>query len=149
MSIHVSAAGKIWSILVDAAHTQGLHVILDIVLNHSGTNWIYSNGEPPLIPPYSLSGELYQKGDWFDRSGGRVSTIAPEASGLLAYGRANCRSDGPTRVQARGSGANDFAAMRTKPIFAARIFSTAAAISISTIRKSSVISLVAINIGSP
>jgi glycosidase len=64
--------------LVDAAHSQGLRVILDIVLNHSGTNWIYANGEPPLLPPFKPFPDSYKKGDWFDGSGRLVSAIAPD-----------------------------------------------------------------------
>jgi glycosidase len=63
--------------LVDSAHAQGLRVILDIVLNHSGTNWIYADGEPPLLPPYKPLPDSYQKGDWFDGNGNLVSAIAP------------------------------------------------------------------------
>jgi len=63
--------------LVDAAHAQGLRVILDIVLNHSGTNWIYADGQ--LTPPLKSFPSSYQKGDWFDGNGGFVSSIAPEA----------------------------------------------------------------------
>ena len=90
--------------LVDAAHAQGLHVILDIVFNHSGTNWIYSNGE--LTPPLSFRG-AYQKGDWFDRNDERVSTIAPEAVDDGVWPSELQRDDCYTRAGG-GSGANDF-----------------------------------------
>jgi glycosidase len=63
--------------LVDAAHAQGLRVILDIVFNHSGTNWIYANGQRQ--PPFKPFPDFYQKGDWFDGNGGLVSAIAPDA----------------------------------------------------------------------
>jgi glycosidase len=90
--------------LVDAAHAQGLHVILDIVFNHSGTNWIYANGQ--LTPPLSLAG-AYQKGDWFDRNGGRVSAIAPEAIDDGVWPLELQRDDCYTRAGG-GSGASDF-----------------------------------------
>jgi glycosidase len=64
--------------LVDAAHAQGLRVILDIVFNHSGTNWLYANGQ--LQPPFKPFPAFYPKGDWFDGNGGRVSAIAPDAA---------------------------------------------------------------------
>ena len=31
--------------LMDAAHGKDMHVILDIVFNHSGSNWLYDNGQ--------------------------------------------------------------------------------------------------------
>jgi glycosidase len=63
--------------LVDAAHAKGMRVILDVVFNHSGTNWIYADGqvEPPFLP---FPG-FYQKGDWVDGNGGLVSALAPAA----------------------------------------------------------------------
>ena len=63
--------------LVDTAHAKELRVILDIVFNHSGTNWIYANGQRQ--PPFTPFPAFYPKGDWFDGNGGRVSAIAPDA----------------------------------------------------------------------
>jgi len=63
--------------LVAAAHAQGLRVILDVVFNHSGTNWIYANGQRQ--PPFKPFPEFYQKGDWFDGNGGLVSVLTPDA----------------------------------------------------------------------
>ena len=33
--------------LVDAAHAQGVYVILDIIYNHTGNNWFYDEGFVP------------------------------------------------------------------------------------------------------
>ena len=63
--------------LVDAAHAKGMRVILDIVFNHSGSNWLYANGQrqPPFLP----FPQFYQKGDWFDGHGNRVKSLASTA----------------------------------------------------------------------
>jgi hypothetical protein len=43
--------------LVDAAHQRNLHVILDVIFNHSGCNWLYdANAGDPFKPPYLPSG---------------------------------------------------------------------------------------------
>ena len=51
--------------LVDAAHQRGLYVILDVIYNHSGNNWFYTDegdGEPRdsmpyrFAPPYAVHG---------------------------------------------------------------------------------------------
>jgi glycosidase len=51
--------------LVDAAHERGMYVILDVIFNHSGNNWFYSDeadGSPRdtvayrFSPPYSMHG---------------------------------------------------------------------------------------------
>jgi glycosidase len=36
--------------LVDAAHALGLRIILDVIFNHSGSNWLYPDGTPPADP---------------------------------------------------------------------------------------------------
>jgi len=61
--------------LVDAAHGKDMHVILDIVFNHSGSNWLYANGQrqPPFLP----FPQFYQKGDWFDGNGNLVRSFPP------------------------------------------------------------------------
>ena len=63
--------------LVDAAHGKGMRVILDIVFNHSGSNWLYANGQrqPPFLP----FPQFYQKGDWFDGDGNLVTSLPSTA----------------------------------------------------------------------
>src|SRR5262249_10687494 len=63
--------------LVDAAHAKGMRIVLDIIFNHSGCNWIYANGQRQ--PPFRPFPGFYQKGDWFDGLGNRVSVISPAA----------------------------------------------------------------------
>jgi glycosidase len=36
--------------LIDSAHEEGFRIILDIIYNHSGSNWIYPGGTPPANP---------------------------------------------------------------------------------------------------
>ena len=47
--------------LVAAAHAQGLRVILDVVFNHTGNNWIYANGQDQ--PPFRPWPDFYPKGE--------------------------------------------------------------------------------------
>ncbi|MBF2002427.1 MAG: alpha-amylase [Synechococcales cyanobacterium M58_A2018_015] len=58
--------------LVDAAHDRGMYVILDVIYNHSGSNWFYrdeTDGSPKetmpyrFSPPYSIHGWRSAKGE--------------------------------------------------------------------------------------
>src|SRR6202012_90888 len=41
--------------LVKAFHSEGIRIILDVVFNHSGNNWIYDDGENlPGYQPYPM-----------------------------------------------------------------------------------------------
>ena len=53
--------------LVDAAHAKGIRVILDVIFNHSGCNWLYPGGEE--LPPYRAFPGHYELGAWVDREG--------------------------------------------------------------------------------
>lgn len=85
--------------LVDAAHDRGMYVILDVIYNHSGSNWYYrdeQDGSPQekmpyrFSPPYPIHGwrsaqgtsipqpqslddgvfpEEFQNQDWYNRAG--------------------------------------------------------------------------------
>jgi glycosidase len=85
--------------LVDVAHDRGMYVILDVIYNHSGSNWFYrdeTDGSPKekmpyrFSPPYSIHGwrsvqgesipapisiddgvfpEEFQNPDWYNRAG--------------------------------------------------------------------------------
>jgi len=62
--------------LVEAAHAKGIRVILDIIFNHSGPNWVYPGGD--YMPPYRRPGQApYEFGAWLDASG------KPMAAGKL------------------------------------------------------------------
>jgi glycosidase len=84
--------------LVDAAHDRGMYVILDVIYNHTGSNWFYrsEDGNPyetmpyRFSPPYEMHGwrsaqstsipepiyvddgifpEEFQNPDWYNRAG--------------------------------------------------------------------------------
>jgi len=61
--------------LVDAAHAEGIRIILDIIFNHSGANWLYpadtAGGE--FIPAYT--GGRYPFGAWRGNQGQRIGAI--------------------------------------------------------------------------
>lgn len=55
--------------LVNQAHKKGLRIILDIIFNHSGCNWIYAPGTPGGVwePPYTRG--WYEFGSWLGDEG--------------------------------------------------------------------------------
>ena len=63
--------------LVDAAHDRGMYVILDVIYNHSGSNWFYRDetGNPQETMPYRFS-PPYPVHGW--RSAGGDSIPQPE-----------------------------------------------------------------------
>ncbi len=48
--------------LISAAHADGLRIILDVVFNHSGANWVYPGGV--RTPPYKPFPQRYDFGYW-------------------------------------------------------------------------------------
>ena len=56
--------------LVDAAHQNGIRIILDIIFNHSGFNWDYPDGVHE--PGYKHFPDHYPFGQWLGRSGEAV-----------------------------------------------------------------------------
>jgi glycosidase len=61
--------------LVDAAHELGLRVILDIIFNHSGSNWLYPPGTPGgQFEPHYTTGR-YPFGSWRGSQGESIDTI--------------------------------------------------------------------------
>lgn len=66
--------------LVDAAHAQGLRVILDVIFNHSGHNWDYVAGQDP---PFRAWPAFYDKGPWIDGAGGHTTAIAGGDDGVF------------------------------------------------------------------
>ena len=56
--------------LVDAAHNRGMRIILDIIFNHSGFNWVYPGGIKE--PPYKPFPDHYRFGSWLGRNGEEI-----------------------------------------------------------------------------
>lgn len=61
--------------LVDTAHARGIRIILDIIFNHSGFNWLYPGGV--VEPGYRHWPDHYPFGTWLDENGESLSTNAP------------------------------------------------------------------------
>lgn len=56
--------------LVAAAHGKGIRIILDIIFNHSGFNWVYPGGE--VTPGFRAFPGKYEFGSWLGRDGEQV-----------------------------------------------------------------------------
>ena len=66
--------------MIDAAHRRGIRVLLDVIFNHTGNNWIYANGQD--MPAYLAWPQFYQKGDWRDQNGNLDTTIESDDDGV-------------------------------------------------------------------
>lgn len=62
--------------LIDAAHARQLRVILDVVFNHTGDNWVYAD-TPHGDPGYLPWPQHYRRGPWRDGHGG----LTPQPQG--------------------------------------------------------------------
>ncbi len=66
--------------LVNAAHGAGLHVILDVIFNHTGNNWVYEgNVDRPSYRPWP---GFYARGQWRTGDGGLSDTVAGVEDGV-------------------------------------------------------------------
>jgi glycosidase len=66
--------------LVAAAHAAGIRVILDIIFNHSGANWLYPGGQ--RMPPYKPFPDHYAFGHWLGDRGQEIEAIRGSADGI-------------------------------------------------------------------
>ncbi len=67
--------------LVAAAHKEDLRIILDIIFNHSGCNWLYADGTPGgVFEPY-YTPSRYQFGSWRGNLGQAIKAIETEQDG--------------------------------------------------------------------
>jgi glycosidase len=88
--------------LVRAAHDRGLRVLLDVIFNHSGTNWNYPADAPggPHRPRYRPWPGQYPFGSWLDAADRPTAAIAGPDDGVWprefqhpdCYTRAGCGS---------------------------------------------------------
>ena len=90
--------------LVSAAHGRKLRVILDVIFNHTGNNWVY-NGDQDM-PPYLQWPGFYQRGRWRTGADGLASSIGGNEDGVWPE---ELQSDGTyTRAGEGDLGAGDF-----------------------------------------
>ncbi|WP_211186415.1 alpha-amylase family glycosyl hydrolase [Mycobacterium attenuatum] len=70
--------------LVQAAHQFGIRVILDIVVNHSGVNWLYAPDVPggPVRPDYVSPPQQLPFGAWLDRAERPTTRISDPNDGV-------------------------------------------------------------------
>jgi glycosidase len=62
--------------LVDAAHERGMHVLLDVIYNHSGNNWFYdADGRARAMLPYRFQ-PRYPMHGWRSAAGASTPEIA-------------------------------------------------------------------------
>jgi glycosidase len=68
--------------LVTQSHDKGLRIILDIIFNHSGQNWLYGTAAPnPVEPPYRATG-AYPFGAWRGDQGQAIAAISSDEDGV-------------------------------------------------------------------
>lgn len=67
--------------LVDLAHKQGMRIILDIIFNHSGCNWLYPQQTPGGIYEAAYTSGRYDFGSWRDGLGAPKQYIEEGADG--------------------------------------------------------------------
>ncbi len=68
--------------LVKAAHDRGMRIILDIIFNHSGSNWVYPQDTPGgASRPWYTTGR-YPFGAWLGHTGHRVDAIRKDDEGV-------------------------------------------------------------------
>ena len=66
--------------LITAAHQRGIRIVLDIIFNHSGANWVYPQNE--WQPPYKHFPEHYDFGHWLDEDGQAITAIESSEHGV-------------------------------------------------------------------
>src|SRR5205823_4364901 len=70
--------------LVQVAHERGMRVLLDVIFNHSGMNWIYHADTPGGVwqPHYRPHPERHRFGAWLDANNLPVATIDHPDAGV-------------------------------------------------------------------
>jgi len=98
--------------LCEAAHAGGLRIILDIIFNHTGENWVYPDVVPggKYTPHYTT--ERYPFGAWRGPEGEDVATIQGPDDGVWPDELQD--QDDYTRAGAGNLGAGDLADPRAE-----------------------------------
>jgi glycosidase len=90
--------------LVSGAHARKLRVILDIIFNHTGNNWVYEGDNDR--PGYRAWPGFYPRGKWRTGAGGLADAIAGNEDGVWPE---ELQADGNyTRAGVGSLGAGDF-----------------------------------------
>jgi len=63
--------------MVDAAHQRDMRIILDIIFNHSGANWVYPGNEQ--LPAFKPFPDHYDFGSWLGREGKAIVGSADDS----------------------------------------------------------------------
>ena len=80
-SIPDSAAATIlWSLF--SRHQRGLRVLLDVIFNHFGANWLYPPGTPGGEIKAAYTAGQYPFGAWHGEQGQAIVTIAGGEDGV-------------------------------------------------------------------
>jgi len=70
------------AVLVAEAHKRGMRIILDIIFNHSGCNWLYPEETPGGVYEAAYTADRYQFGSWRDRTGDALEHISGHEDGV-------------------------------------------------------------------
>lgn len=68
--------------LVQQAHRRGMRVLLDVIFNHSGANWLYPPGTPGGELEADYTTDHYPFGHWRDADGQPVSVVRDPEEGV-------------------------------------------------------------------
>ena len=96
--------------LVGAAHDNGIRIILDIIFNHSGANWVYPGDVRE--PPFRHFPDHYPFGRWLDAAEQPSDAIASGDDGVWPTELQN--GDRYTRAGSGSLGAGDVADERAE-----------------------------------
>ncbi|MET0591728.1 MAG: alpha-amylase family glycosyl hydrolase [Polyangiaceae bacterium] len=68
--------------LVEKAHERGIRVLLDVVFQHSGCNWLYPEGTPGGVFTPIYTRARYPFGSWRGEDGERIARIGKREDGV-------------------------------------------------------------------